>query len=122
MVQIVFFTDPGKDGDDLLATVHVIMQAKAAGIIDPLTPIKLITTDEIPCNQYGVQDPNGKYGLRALYLQMHIEQLQKQLNLPKGNLPEVIAGPVTSYYSYNEPLKNTIMSHHKAMPSILLMK
>lgn len=105
MVQIVFFTDPGKDGDDLLATVHVIMQAKVAGIIDPLTPIKLITTDEIPCNKYGVQDPQGKYGLRALYLQMHIEQLQKQLNFPKGYLPEVIAGPVTSYYSYNEQLK-----------------
>lgn len=114
MVQIVFFTDPGKDGDDLLATIHVIMQAKAAGFIDPSTTIKLVTTDEIPCDERGNQRPDGKYGLRALYLNMQIEKLQKQLNAPKGYLPEVIAGPVTSYYNYNEELKKY---HHEPSQS-----
>ncbi|KTC93523.1 hypothetical protein OQJ18_04010 [Fluoribacter dumoffii] len=114
MVQIVYFTDPGKDGDDLIATVHLIMQAKKAGIIDPLTPIKLVTTDEIPCDEYGVQKPDGKYGLRALYLKMQIEKLQKQLDLPTEHLPEIIPGPVTTYYSYDEELKKY---HYKSSES-----
>ncbi|WP_454780845.1 hypothetical protein [Legionella sp. WA2022007384] len=114
MVQIVFFTDPGKDGDDLLATIHLMIQAKASGFINPLTQITLLTSDEIPCDEYGVQRPDGKYGLRALYLKMYIEKLQKQFNLPKGYLPEVIAGPVTSYYRYNEQLQKY---HHEPSQS-----
>ncbi|MDI9817898.1 MULTISPECIES: hypothetical protein [unclassified Legionella] len=105
MKPIVFFTDPGKDGDDLIATIHVILQAKAAGILAHDAPVKLVTTDEIPCDEYGNQHPEGKYGLRALYLSMHLSKIQKQLGLPLSSLPEVIPGPITSYYQYDEEKK-----------------
>lgn len=101
MNPVIFFTDPAKDGDDLLATIHLIFQAKASGIIASDTPIKLVTTDEIPCNEHGIQDPEGKYGLRALYLNMHLEKLRQQLVLPENVFPEIIPGPISSYYTYN---------------------
>ncbi|CEG56719.1 hypothetical protein [Legionella fallonii] len=102
MKPTIFFTDPAKDGDDLLATVHLILQAKAAGVIAPDTPIKLVTTDEIRCNEKGEQDPRGKYGLRALYLNMHLEKIRQQLALPNNVFPEIIPGPLSTYYTYNQ--------------------
>ncbi|KTC86338.1 hypothetical protein [Legionella brunensis] len=105
MSPIVFFTDPGKDGDDLIATIHVILQAKAAGIIPADTPIKLVTTDEIPCDEKGIQNPEGQYGLRALYLNMQLAKLKQQFPTLANALPEIIAGPQTTYYQYN-PEKN----------------
>ena len=101
MNPVIFFTDPAKDGDDLLATIHLILQAKASGVIASDTPIKLVTTDEIPCNEKGQQDPQGKYGLRALYLNMHLEKLRQQLGLPDNVFPEIIPGPISTYYTYN---------------------
>ncbi|MCL9684603.1 hypothetical protein [Legionella maioricensis] len=105
MKPVIFFTDAAKDGDDLLATFHLILQAKAAGIIDQNTPVKLVTSDEIPCDANGKQNPQGKYGLRALYLNKYLELLKQQLDLPAEAYPEIIAGPVTTYYSYDEEKK-----------------
>ncbi|ASQ45278.1 hypothetical protein [Legionella clemsonensis] len=102
MKPIVFFTDAGKDGDDLLATVHSILQAKSAGVIPVETPIHLVTTDEIPCDNKGVQHPEGQYGLRALYLSMELAKLQQQLTLPPEAFPTIIVGSKTTYYSFDE--------------------
>ncbi|KTD19343.1 Uncharacterised protein [Legionella lansingensis] len=105
MKPIVFFTDTGKDGDDLIATVHVILQAKSAGIIPLDTSIILVTADEIPANEKGIQDPNGQYGLRAQYLTMQLAKLKEEVPLPAGTFPQVIAGPRTTYYRYSEEKK-----------------
>lgn len=105
MKPVIFFTDAAKDGDDLLATVHLILQAKAAGIIHKDTPVKVVICDEIPCDANGKQNPQGKYGLRALYLYKILETLKQQLDLPTDAYPEIIMGPVTSYYSYDEEKK-----------------
>ncbi|KTD13345.1 hypothetical protein [Legionella jamestowniensis] len=102
MKPIVFFTDAGKDGDDLLATIHSILQAKSAGIIPMDTPIHLVTTDEIPCDDKGIQHPEGQYGLRALYLTMQLAKLQQQLKLPPEAYPTILVGPQTTYYSFDQ--------------------
>ncbi|KTD18386.1 hypothetical protein [Legionella jordanis] len=100
--SIIFFTDPGKDGDDLIATLHLLMQAKVSALLPIDTEIILVTTDEIPCDEKAVQKPNAKFGLRALYLHKQIEQLKTQFKLPTEAYPRIIAGPKTSHYHFNE--------------------
>ncbi|WED43638.1 hypothetical protein [Legionella cardiaca] len=114
MSPIIFFADPGKDGDDLIAIVHFILQAKSAGVIPVDKPVKIVTTDEISCTKEGKQDPKGEYGLRALYLNMQLAKIKSKIALPPEAFPEIIAGPRTSYYTYQEEKKRF---YHEASQS-----